>query len=104
MGLDRAFRRLSRFSVSIIARWYTFVAVVALIVGWMLLSTSQGWMTAMEAWFFVDAFAASVTLIMVFVLQSDQERDAEALHRKLDELVTDLSEVDSSVAGVEKEI
>jgi low affinity Fe/Cu permease len=41
------------------------------------------------------------TLLMVFILQNSQNRDAAALHLKLDEVITHLEGPRDDVAGVE---
>lgn len=41
------------------------------------------------------------TLLMVVVLQNTQNRDSAALHVKLDEIITSLSEPRDEVAGIE---
>jgi low affinity Fe/Cu permease len=42
-----------------------------------------------------------VTLLMVFILQNSQNRDAAALHVKLDEVITHLEGPRDDVAGIE---
>jgi low affinity Fe/Cu permease len=41
------------------------------------------------------------TLLMVFILQNSQNRDAAALHVKLDEVITHLEGPRDDVAGIE---
>jgi low affinity Fe/Cu permease len=41
------------------------------------------------------------TLLMVFILQNSQNRDAAALHLKLDEVITHLEGPRDDVAGIE---
>src|SRR4029453_7472536 len=41
------------------------------------------------------------TLLMVFILQNSQNRDAAALHLKLDEVITHLEGSRDDVAGIE---
>jgi low affinity Fe/Cu permease len=41
------------------------------------------------------------TLLMVFILQNSQNRDAAALHVKLDEIITHLDGPRDDVAGIE---
>ncbi|GLQ53739.1 low affinity iron permease family protein [Devosia nitrariae] len=81
-------RLFSTFSRSV-AKWsgrpITFAAALALVVLWAVTGPFFGFS---ETWQLVINTATTiVTFLMVFVLQNTQNRDGEALHAKLDELL-----------------
>jgi low affinity Fe/Cu permease len=62
-----------------------FTGAVALIVGWALSGPLFGWSNTWQL--FINTGTTVVTFLMVFLIQSTQNRDTEALQVKLDELI-----------------
>ena len=83
-----AYRFFSDFSNAIArgsGRPIAFVAALALIVIWAVTGPFFGFS---ETWqLVVNTATTIITFLMVFVLQNTQNRDGEALHAKLDELI-----------------
>lgn len=64
---------------------WAFIAAVALIVGWALTGPFFGFG---ETWqLVINTGTTIITFLMVFLIQSTQNRDAKAIHLKLDELI-----------------
>ena len=84
-GLGHAF---SRFA-SRVAEWmgapWAFMGAVVLIVVWLLTGPIFGFSTEWQL--YVNSATTIVTFLMVFLIQNTQNRDARAIHLKLDELL-----------------
>jgi low affinity Fe/Cu permease len=74
-------------------------SVAAVVVGWLAIYVIRGFPTWMAS--ALEMAAASVTLVMVFVIQHTQRRRQDATQLKLDELVRSLSGADDAIAGIE---
>jgi low affinity Fe/Cu permease len=63
----------------------TFVLAVAVIIGWAVSGPLCGWSATWQL--IVNTGTTIVTFLMVFLIQSTQNRDTEAMQVKLDELL-----------------
>ena len=83
--LGNAFGRLAALVARASGKSATFLLAVGLIIVWALsgpfFGFSEGWQLV------VNTATTIITFLMVFVLQNTQNRDGEALHAKLDELI-----------------
>jgi low affinity Fe/Cu permease len=90
MNLNEGFRQLSVKAANALGSPWLFVINVVLIVGWLatgpLAHFSDTWQLV------VNTATTIITYLAVFLIQNTQNRDAKAVHLKLDELI-------SSVAG-----
>ncbi len=85
MTLVESFRRLAWSASNLFGSPYAFIAAVAIVVGW---AVSGPLFNFSETWRLVINTATTVvTFLMVFLIQATQNRDAQALHLKLDELI-----------------
>src|SRR5262249_16908092 len=79
------FTRMAKATSRITARPAAFAAVVALVAVWAvsgpLFGFSDTWQLA------INTFTTIVTFLMVFLIQATQNRDADAIQIKLDELL-----------------
>ena len=64
---------------------YAFIATIALIIGW--LATGPAFHYSDTWQLLINTSTTIVTFLMVFLIQNTQNRDALALHLKLDELI-----------------
>src|SRR6266851_6519807 len=84
-GLSHAFSRFaSRMSQWVGAPW-AFLAAVFVIVVWLLTGPLFGFSTEWQL--YVNSATTVITFLMVFLIQNTQNRDARAIHLKLDELL-----------------
>jgi low affinity Fe/Cu permease len=85
MKLRDVFGRFADFIARHSGHSTAFIAAVSLIVVWALTGPIFGFS---ESWqLVVNTATTIVTFLMVFVLQNTQNRNGEALHAKLDELI-----------------
>src|SRR5512133_1352039 len=79
------FTRLTKWTAHVAGRPATFVIASAIIIGWAALGPHFGFS---DTWQLVINTATTiVTFLMVFLIQSTQNRDTEAIQVKLDELI-----------------
>lgn len=84
-ALAESFRRLAASASTHLGTPWAFLAAVALIVGWALTGPIFGFG---ETWqLVINTGTTIITFLMVFLIQSTQNRDAKAIHLKLDELI-----------------
>jgi low affinity Fe/Cu permease len=87
-GSPGLFMRFSRATSHLAGRPTTFALVLLVIVAWAVSGPIFGFS---EAWqLTINTFTTIVTFLMVFLIQSSQNRDAEAIQLKLDELIVGL--------------
>jgi low affinity Fe/Cu permease len=79
------FRRFATVTAEIVGRSYAFIVAVAILGVWAstgpLFRFSDTWQLV------VNTATTIVTFLMVFLIQNTQNRDAHAIHLKLDELI-----------------
>jgi low affinity Fe/Cu permease len=63
----------------------TFAAALALLVLWAITGPLFGWSDTWQL--IINTGTTIITFLMVFLIQNTQNRDTEALHLKLDELI-----------------
>jgi low affinity Fe/Cu permease len=96
-----AFDRLSdRVTHVMGSPWALFVAVGIILV-WLATGPLFGFSDTWQL--IINTGTTIVTFLMVFVIQSSQNRHAKAVHLKLDELIAALEKADNSTMGAELE-
>lgn len=85
MGIARFYSKIARSVAHIAGRPSTFVVALTSILLWIasgpLFNFSDTWQLV------INTATTIVTFLMVFLIQSTQNRDTEAIHLKLDELI-----------------
>src|SRR6476620_3379724 len=79
------FTRLAKYTAWITGRPGTFVLAFTVIVVWALSGPLFHWSDTWQL--VINTGTTIVTFLMVFLIQSTQTRDTQALHLKLDELI-----------------
>jgi len=80
-----SFHVFARKTSEIVGNPWTFVIALLIIIGWAILGPVCGFS---DTWQLVINTATTiVTFLMVFLIQNTQNRDAKAIHLKLDELI-----------------
>src|SRR2546423_8300009 len=84
-GLREIFRRFSAATASAVGSpWAFFVAAVVIIV-WAITGPIFGFSDTWQL--IINTATTVVTFLMVFLIQHTQNRDARAIHLKLDDLI-----------------
>jgi low affinity Fe/Cu permease len=83
--MNEFFRKFAHKTSSIVGSPWSFIVAVGIIVVWAvtgpLFHFSDTWQLV------INTSTTIVTFLMVFLIQNTQNRDAKALHLKLDELI-----------------
>lgn len=83
--MQDAFARFAAAAARYMGTPAAFIAAVALIGGWAL---SYPLFKSLDSYqLLINSITTVITFLMVFLIQSTQNRDARALHLKLDELI-----------------
>ena len=83
--MNEWFRKFANKTSELTGSPWAFITAVLIIVGWAvsgpLLGFSDSWQL------YINTFTTLITFLMVFLIQNTQNRDAKAIHLKLDELL-----------------
>jgi low affinity Fe/Cu permease len=79
------FRRFSGVAASAVGSPWAFTVALAAILVWALLGPHYGYSDTWQL--VINTGTTIVTFLMVFLIQNTQNRDARAIHLKLDELI-----------------
>lgn len=93
------FGRFSRATSRLAGRPVAFALAVAIIVSWAVLGPVFGFS---ETWqLVINTTTTIVTFLMVFLMQSTQNRDTEALQVKIDELIRAVHGADEKIMALD---
>ena len=84
-GLGHAFTRMASAVATIVGTPWSFLVAAGVIVAWAISGPLFGFSSEWQL--VVNTGTTIVTFLMVFLIQNTQNRDARALHLKLDELL-----------------
>jgi low affinity Fe/Cu permease len=83
--MNEIFRKFAHTASEVVGSSGTFIVALAAIVAWVMLGPyfhySDTWQLV------INTATTIVTFLMVFLIQNTQNRDAKAIHLKLDELI-----------------
>ena len=97
--MDRFFTRIATAISTAAGQPQAFVLAVLLILGW---AVSGPLFDYSDTWQLVlNTGSSMVTLLMVFLIQNSQNRDAAAMQAKLDELLRSIAEARGEFIGIE---
>jgi len=83
--MREAFRKFAAGTSRVVGSPWIFVLAVLLIVGWAVSGPVFGYSDSWQL--VINTTTTIVTCLMVFLIQNTQNRDSEAIHLKLDELI-----------------
>jgi low affinity Fe/Cu permease len=83
--LNDFFRKFAHRSSEIVGSPWTFLLAVAIVIVWALSGPLFGFSDTWQL--VINTGTTIVTFLMVFLIQNTQNRDAKAIHLKLDELI-----------------
>jgi low affinity Fe/Cu permease len=97
--MDEWFRRFAHTTAEAVGKSRAFIAAVGVIVVWALAGPffhfSDTWQLV------INTGTTIVTFLMVFLIQNTQNRDAHAMHLKLDELIRANKDARNSLLALE---
>lgn len=98
--MQELFRRLSYRVSQGTGNPFVFVGAVLLIVVWMITGPMFDFSNTWQL--FINTFTTITTFLMVFLIQNTQNRDAKAIHIKLDELLKAVRGARNELVGAEE--
>ena len=89
MDMNEFFRKFAHASAAAVGSPYAFLLGVLIVVVWAVTGPAFGYTDTWQL--VINTGTTIVTFLMVFLIQNTQNRDAKAMHLKLDELIRALS-------------
>jgi low affinity Fe/Cu permease len=97
--MEKLFNRFASATAKITGRPWTFIACLLLVLVWAATGPLFGFS---ETWqLVINTGTTIITFLMVFLIQSTQNRDAAAMHAKMDELIYAVRKADARFIGIE---
>ena len=97
--MNEFFRRFSSVTSDIVGSSWAFILAVLIIVIW---AASGPAFNYSDTWqLVINTGTTIITFLMVFLIQNTQNRDAKAIHLKLDELLRAVEGARTSMANLE---
>lgn len=97
--MNEIFRKFAHITSHIVGSPWAFIAAVLVIVVWAasgpLFGYSDTWQLV------INTGTTIITFLMVFLIQNTQNRDAKAIHLKLDELIKGVKGARNSLVDLE---
>src|SRR5215203_2648195 len=99
--MGRWFAHFATRASAFAGHYVTFLAAVVIILVW---AVSGPFFGFSETWqLVINTGTTIITFLMVFLIQNTQNRDAMAMHLKLDELIRALQDADNAMIRAEDE-
>ena len=99
--MQDGFRRISAAITSVVGSPAALVVAIGVIVAWAVTGPLFGFSDTWQL--IINTGTTIVTFLMVFVIQSSQNRNAKAVHLKLDELIASIQQADNTFMTAETE-
>ena len=97
--MNEFFRKFSSVTSDVVGSSWAFILAVLVIIVW---ATSGPAFNYSDTWqLVINTGTTIITFLMVFLIQNTQNRDAKALHLKLDELLRAVEGARTSMANLE---
>jgi low affinity Fe/Cu permease len=97
--MEKQFVKFATATAKVTGRSWTFMACLAVVLVWAasgpIFGFSQTWQLI------INTGTTIVTFLMVFLIQNTQNRDGEAIHAKLDEVIHAIRAADERFIGIE---
>ena len=97
--MNEFFRKFAHRASEIVGSPWSFIVAVGIILVWAItgpiFNFSDTWQLV------INTGTTIVTFLMVFLIQNTQNRDAKALHLKLDELIRSIKEARDTLVDLE---
>ncbi|ASD25912.1 Predicted small integral membrane protein [Brevundimonas diminuta] len=97
--MEKLFNHLANATAKLAGRPWTFIVCLAVVLIWAVTGPvfrySETWQLV------INTGTTIVTFLMVFLIQNTQNRDAAAMHAKMDELIYAVKKADAAFIGIE---
>ena len=97
--MEKLFNHFANAAAKVVGRPWTFIACLLLVLVWAatgpLFRFSETWQLV------INTGTTIITFLMVFLIQNTQNRDAAAMHAKMDELIYAVRKADARFIGIE---
>ncbi len=94
------FRTFSHHTATAVGSPWAFIGALAIILGWGLSGPLFGFSDTWQL--VINTGTTVITFLMVFLIQNTQNRDARAMHLKLDEIVRAIAAADDRLIDIEE--
>ena len=98
--INDAFGGFARWSSAVLGSAWSFAVAIAIIVTWAITGPTFHFSDTWQL--IINTGTTIVTFLMVFLIQNTQNRDAKAVHLKLDELIRALKGARNKLVDLEK--
>ena len=98
--MNEKFRKFAHWTSCVTGSPWAFLLAVLVIVVWTLTGPVFGFSDTWQL--IINTGTTIITFLMVFLIQNTQNRDARALHLKLDELLRAQRHAHTSLAAIEE--
>lgn len=100
LPLNESFRRFARATAGLVGMPWSFVAAAGVILVWAATGPAFGFSDTWQL--VINTGTTIITFLMVFLIQNTQNRDAQAIHLKLDELLRSIAEARNGLIDLEE--
>src|ERR1700752_2558536 len=100
MRATSRFGRLARLSAHAMGQPAAFGTALAIIILWAISGPIFGFSDTWQL--IINTGTTIITFLMVFIIQNTQNRDAEAMHIKLDELIRAMDQAQNALLNLEE--
>jgi low affinity Fe/Cu permease len=99
--MSKTFARFAARAASLTGHYRTFLLALAIILVWAATGPFFGFSNTWQL--VINTGTTIVTFLMVFLIQNTQNRDAIAMHLKLDELIRATADADDEMIDAEED-
>jgi low affinity Fe/Cu permease len=100
MRTTSRFGRLARLTAHAMGQPAAFGTALAIIILWAISGPMFGFSDTWQL--IINTGTTIITFLMVFIIQNTQNRDAEAMHIKLDELIRAMDQAQNALLNLEE--
>jgi low affinity Fe/Cu permease len=95
-----AFGKAAAHAATAVGSFWSFIFAVSLVIAWGMLGPHYRYSDTWQL--VINTGTTIITFLMVFLIQNTQNRDARALHLKLDELIRSVKAAHNDMISIEK--